>query len=249
MIVAYENTDEDVAAWTAAYFRHTRPGRAAMRRMRISYSVFMSLLVLLEYVLISSAVLNIEPSALTAMLVALISGMAAYGWLDYRTRRGPMRAYGKRLQRAGLFENFIGWRQTEVLPAGLRTVSQSGESLRYWSSIKGIEDAETHYLLRFGTADIDIVPKRAFRDDAHRRQFLALVGHYQSAAVAIAPTQPALAGTVIAAVAAGAPHVGAAQAAASPTTHAPGAPWWRNRASVEGQGTEATVTQRIAQQP
>ncbi|MBN1918027.1 MAG: YcxB family protein [Verrucomicrobia bacterium] len=67
-------------------------------------------------------------------------------------------------------------------PDGIASQSDSAVGLLPWHSIRGIEEGEQHIFFLSGFTAIEIIPKRAFRDEQHMRQFLDEMARLRAAA-------------------------------------------------------------------
>jgi hypothetical protein len=101
----------------------------------------------------------------------------------------------------------------------MHTSWAEGETLRRWSALDRVEDAEEHLLFVYGNTEFVILPKRAFRDAAYEKEFIATVERFRTGE-------------------------GVVTMNATPSPGATGAaPWWRNRNSV-GTAEDNPLQQR-----
>lgn len=217
MTIAYENTSADAAAWYAYYLFQTPPGRRALKRRRLAWSV------------LHAAVVFLVTSWLTGAFWWPILWSALTGFIGYLLapirEKSEAAQESKRMEKEGFFRLFLGEKQVALMPDGIHTAWKDGEIIRKWHSLARWSSTDTHIILHWSDSedDFSLIPKRAFHGTEHCRRFLELLEGYREGTITPAAVAP---------VPVERPLAYQQEGVTTPTTSAGATGWWRDRNQV-----------------
>jgi hypothetical protein len=77
------------------------------------------------------------------------------------------------------FRKLLGKRTIALTQEGIRSQSEIGERLAYWSAVESVHDTPTHVFVKIPGNDVFGIPKQAFESHEQAELFVQTINHYQ----------------------------------------------------------------------
>ncbi len=172
MNIEFERTIEDIIDFNLFHMTHSPSTKRQLLLMRVLTGALAAIPVFgIGYLLYHS----INASTL---VLSILAGFVAFAFYPQANRQSTIKRINKMLSE-GNNNTLLGHQVISLSPEGIYTKNPTTESKINWSAIGRVVESDAHVYLYTSSINALVIPKKCFRTEKERQDFLEYVNKYR----------------------------------------------------------------------